>query len=129
MPQLDTYMYFSQVFWLIIMFTTFYILVLNNILPNIARVLKLRNKQINTSESSLVSKEHEKVMETTSNTLEYSLQDSTKFLNNVRKASSTWLEDSLKETNEKTLVELNKNYLKSIGELKGQSLLINEIIK
>lgn len=129
MPQLDTYMYFSQVFWLIIMFTTFYILVLNNILPNIARVLKLRNKQINASEGSLVSKEHEKVMETTSNILEYSLQDSTKFLNNVRNASSTWLEGSLKETNEKTLVELNKNYLKSIGELKGQSLLINEIIK
>jgi hypothetical protein len=29
----------------------------------------------------------------------------------------------------KTLADLNKNYLKNIGELKGQSLLINEIIK
>ena len=34
---------------------------------------------------------------------------------------------SLTEANEKTLLELNKTYLKNIGELKGQSFLINDI--
>jgi len=129
MPQLDTHMYFSQVFWLLVIFTIFYILVLNNILPNISRVLKLRKKQISAGESSIINEEHEIVMTTTSGVLETSLKDSTTFLSNVRNSSSAWLDTSLNETNDKTLLELNKAYLKSIGELKGQSLLINNIIK
>jgi hypothetical protein len=129
MPQLDTYMYFSQVFWLFVIFTVFYILVLNNILPNIARALKLRRKQINAGDGSVIGDEHKAVMTTTSGVLETSLKDSTTFLTNVRNSSSAWLEASLQEANEKTLLELNKSYLKSIGELKGQSLLITDIIK
>ena len=129
MPQLDTYMYVSQVFWLLVIFTIFYILVLNNILPNISRVLKLRRKQISAGESSVIGEEHKAIVATTSGVLETSLKDSTTFLSNVRNSSSAWLEASLKEANEKTLLELNKNYLKSVGELKGQSLLINDIIK
>jgi len=129
MPQLDTYMYLSQVFWLLVLFTTFYILVLNNILPNISRVLKLRRKRISSEGSSVLSEEHNAVMTTTSDVLETSLKDSTTFLSNVRTSSSTWLEVSLEEANEKTLLDLNKTYLKNIGELKGQSLLITDIIK
>ena len=68
-------------------------------------------------------------MTSTSGVLENSVKDSTTFLSNVRNSSEIWLENSLKEANEKTLLELNKNYLKSVGELKGQSLLINDIIK
>ena len=129
MPQLDTYMYFSQVFWLLVIFIAFYILVLNNILPTIARVLKLRQKQISVGDGSVVSEEHNAVMTSTSGVLENSVKDSTTFLSNVRNSSEIWLENSLKEANEQTLLELNKNYLKSVGELKGQSLLINDIIK
>jgi len=129
MPQLDTYMYFSQVFWLLVIFTIFYILILNNILPNISRVLKLRRKQINAGDSSIIGEEYKTVLNTTSGIIEISLKDSTSFLSNSRNSSTVWLETSLKEANEKTLLELNKNYLKSVGELKGQSLLINNIIK
>ena len=129
MPQLDTYMYFSQVFWLLVLFTIFYILVLNNVLPKISRVLKLRRKRISSEGSSVLSEEHQAVMVTTSNVLETSLTDSKLFLSNVRESSSVWLESSLKEANEKTLLDLNKTYLKNIGELKGQSLLITDIIK
>jgi hypothetical protein len=129
MPQLDTYMYFSQVFWLLVIFTIFYILILNNILPNISRVLKLRRKQISVGDSSIISEEYKTVMNTTSGVIEVSLKDSTSFLSNTRESSSIWLKTSLKEANEKTLLELNKTYLKSIGELKGQSFLINNIIK
>jgi len=129
MPQLDTYMYFSQVAWLLIIFVFFYILILQNILPAVSRVLKLRRKQISTESSSALTTEHDEVMTKTSDVLETSLKDSTVFLSNVRVSSSQWLEKSLKEANEKTLLELNKSYLKSIGELKGQSLLLTEIIK
>ena len=129
MPQLDTYMYFSQVVWLLIIFVFFYILILRNVLPAISRVLKLRRKSISAEGSSVLTEEHNAVMTKTSDVLETSLKDSTAFLSSVRVSSSKWLEDSLKEANEKTLLDLNKGYLKSIGELKGQSLLITEIIK
>lgn len=122
-------MYFSQVFWLLVLFTIFYILVLNNVLPKISRVLKLRRKRISSEGSSVLSEEHQAVMVTTSDVLETSLTDSKLFLSNVRESSSVWLESSLKEANEKTLLGLNKTYLKNIGELKGQSLLITDIIK
>jgi len=129
MPQLDTYMYFSQVFWLLIIYSVFYILVLRNILPAISRVLKLRRKRTSAEGSDLLSEEHQAVMARTSGVLETSLKDSTTFLSKVRQSSSEWLDASLKEANEKTLSDLNKSYLKSIGELKGQSIIITDIIK
>ena len=129
MPQLDTFMYLSQVFWLLVLFTVFYILVLNNILPNISRVLKLRRKKISSEGISVFSEEHNLVMVTTSNVLEESLINSTTSLSKTRISTFDWLEVSLKEANEKTLLDLNKTYLKNIGELKGQSLLITDIIK
>jgi len=128
MPQLDTYTFFSQVFWLILIFSVFYILILNNVLPNIARSLKLRRKQISAADGSIIGEEHKAIMTSTSNILETSVKDSTSFLSTVRNSSSEWLTASLNEANEKTLLELNKNYLKNVGELKGQSFLINDII-
>ena len=90
MPQLDTYMYFSQVFWLLIIYSVFYILILRNILPAISRVLKLRRKRTSTGGSDLLSEEHNAVMTTTSGVLETSLKASTTFLSKVRQSSSEW---------------------------------------
>jgi len=128
MPQLDTYMYFSQVLWLLVIFIIFYILILNNILPSIARILKLRRKQISAGNDSILTKEYKNVIHVTSGILEISVKDSINFLNNARNSSLNWLNISLKEANEKTLLELNKNYLKSFGSLKGQSIIINRNI-
>ena len=108
-------MYFSQVFWLLVLFTTFYILVLNNILPIISRVLKLRRKRTSSEGSSILSEEHNAVMTTISYVLETSLKDSTTFISNVRTSSLSWLEVSLEEANEKTLLGLNKKFLRNIG--------------
>jgi len=129
MPQLDTYMYLSQVFWLLVLFTTFYILILNNILPNISRILKLRRKRLSSEDSPLLSEESKLVTAETSDLLETPLKYSTSFLSKVRTSSSRWLDLSLEEANQKTFLDLNQGYLKNIGELKGQSLLITNIIK
>ena len=129
MPQLDIYMYFSQISWLLVLFTTFYILVLKNILPIISRVLKLRRKRTSSEGSSILSEEYKAVMTTISYVLETSLKDSTTFISNVRTSSLSWLEVSLEEANEKTLLGLNKKFLRNIGELKGQSLIITDLIK
>lgn len=128
MPQLDSYMYFSQVFWLIIFFVIFYILIVNRILPKIAQSLKLRSKQNEVKSTSSFNEEDKKVIEKTSNILESSLKDSTLFLTNLRSSTNQWLESSLNEANEEKLLEINKAYLKRIADLKGQSLSIKDII-
>merc|ERR1712170_318405 len=44
MPQLDKVTYFTQVFWVLIIFLGFYVIVLDRILPAIAARLKKRKK-------------------------------------------------------------------------------------
>lgn len=44
MPQLDKVTYFTQVFWVLIIFLGFYVIVLEKILPGIAARLKTRKK-------------------------------------------------------------------------------------
>ena len=44
MPQLDKVTYFTQVFWVLIIFLGFYVIVLEKILPSIAARLKTRKK-------------------------------------------------------------------------------------
>jgi hypothetical protein len=129
MPQLDLYIAFSQVFWFTILFFVFYVLVARDILPAIARSLKLREKKVGTGSVSSLDDEGTEVVGQTAATLEGSLKDSRLLLANISSTGSTWLETSLNDVNTKTLLDLNKNYIKTIGELKGRSYLIEQTIK
>ena len=44
MPQLDSFTYLTQVIWLCVFLFTYYLILLNNALPRISRVLKLRKQ-------------------------------------------------------------------------------------
>nr|QXE43968.1 ATP synthase subunit 8 [Gnetum montanum]BDC46346.1 ATPase subunit 8 [Gnetum hainanense] len=46
MPQLDKFTYFTQLFWLCLIFFTFYISLCNDGVPRISRILKLRNQLV-----------------------------------------------------------------------------------
>nr|ACK38307.1 ATP synthase F0 subunit 8 [Isoetes engelmannii] len=46
MPQLDQFTHFMQFVWLCVLYMTFYVLLYNNGLPRISRILKLRKKQL-----------------------------------------------------------------------------------
>jgi hypothetical protein len=101
-----------------------------DILPELARSIKLRKKKVgeNTSGASL-NDEVIIVTTQTASTLEGSLNDSRTLLSSVSTSTSTWLTTSLKGVNETTLVDLNKSYIKTIGELKGRSYLLEQSIK
>lgn len=60
MPQLDKITYSSQIFWCLITFSTIYVVLLRNVLPNIAKILKIRKKLINNYEDILNSLKKEK---------------------------------------------------------------------
>jgi|TARA_B110001452_G_C15186014_1_gene411941 hypothetical protein len=130
MPQLDLYIAMSQVFWFTLVFIVFYVFMVRDILPELARSIKLRKKKVgeNTSGASL-NDEVIIVTTQTASTLEGSLNDSRTLLSSVSTSTSTWLTTSLKGVNETTLVDLNKSYIKTIGELKGRSYLLEQSIK
>jgi F0F1-type ATP synthase membrane subunit b/b' len=46
MPQLDTFTYLSQLFWVFVLFSGFYVLVLSDILPSFSQILKTRKKKL-----------------------------------------------------------------------------------
>ena len=129
MPQMDLYIGASQVFWFTVIFLFFYILIVKNILPVLARSIKLRKKKVDNTSVSTLDNEGTEVVSKTASILEGSLRESQSLLSNVSVSSSNWLDNSVKEVNEKTLLDLNKNYIKVIGELKGRSFLIEEVIK
>jgi F0F1-type ATP synthase membrane subunit b/b' len=129
MPQLDLYIAMSQVFWFTFAFLFFYLLIAKNILPTLARAIKLREKKVSNASMSGLDDEANTVMENTSSILEGSLKDSQTLLSSVSSTSSNWLNSTLKDTNEKVLLDANKSYVKVIGELRGRSFLIEEAIR
>jgi len=129
MPQMDLYIGMSQVFWFTVIFIIFYLLIVQNILPQIAQSIKLRKKKVGGTGNTSFDDEALKVSEATSKTLEVSLKDSQALLSNISNESSEWLKMYINKSNEETLLTLNKNYVKILGELKGRSFLIEEVIK
>jgi F0F1-type ATP synthase membrane subunit b/b' len=119
----------SQVFWFTFAFLFFYLLIVKNILPTLARAIKLREKKVSNASMSGLDDEANTVMENTSSILEGSLKDSQTLLSSVSSTSSNWLNSTLKDTNEKVLLDANKSYVKVIGELRGRSFLIEEAIR
>lgn len=120
MPQLDTYTYFSQVFWLLITFIGFYMLVLNNILPNVYKILKLRQKELDiniTTPPYLGAASFSSVSSSVS-----------RYLSQASNSSDIWLNNSLKEANKTMFHILNKEFLEKMGRLQGQTKTIHNTI-
>jgi F0F1-type ATP synthase membrane subunit b/b' len=129
MPQMDLYIGMSQVFWFTVIFIIFYLLIVQNLLPQIAQSIKLRKKKVGGASSASFDDEALSVSETTAKTLEGSLKDSQVLLSSISNESSEWLKTYVNKSNEETLLTLNKNYVKILGELKGRSFLIEEVMK
>jgi hypothetical protein len=59
MPQLDTASFMPQIISLLVVFSTFYAIVLNNILPTLATMLKVRSKKLSQGQDLIGSMETE----------------------------------------------------------------------
>ena len=115
MPQLDPIPYFTQYFWLIVVFFSLYIIVATNILPKISKILKTRNKLKSTkltlsNKTSTETSNFEKVL---MNSL---LQ--TKNINaNIIENGKNWFNNNLTQTNKTELNNVNEKYINTIGSL------------
>lgn len=131
MPQLDKITFLSQVFWLIVVFISFYLVTLRYILPTIAQIIKVRKKKIEYNSKQLTGfKEEESfVTEHYESVLRNSLVESQKLLTGAIQSSLVWLETSMKKTNETMLLEMNKEYIKTVGEISGKKYLVQSCIQ
>jgi F-type H+-transporting ATPase subunit b len=135
MPQLDQFTYLTQFIWLCIFYMTFYVLLFNDGLPKISRILKLRAYLCNDQHTDREQEngQHNQSPKVTGekNTLDSESQDvifrtlnsSVSYLNSSVAGALRWCTNSVEGLNSNQLKSLNKSYLRSIGEL-GVSQLI-----
>lgn len=130
MPQLDKITFLSQVFWLLFIFLSFYLIALRFLLPTISQILKIRRKKLESDSKQLTSfKEEESfVIEHYETVLRKTFVECQKLLMEALDSSLSWLETSLKKTNESTLLEMNKEYIKTVGEISGKKHLIQSCV-
>jgi len=86
MPQLDIYSFSSQLFWCLITFSTVYIVLLRKVLPNIAKILKIRNRLINNYSDILTSLKKEKQENSINNMYSNIIVDYKNMLNSTVKS-------------------------------------------
>ena len=110
MPQLDKVTFLSQFFWLSVFYLGFYIVIVKQFLPKLARILKFRQKKMTLSQKGVetLSEEQSKVRESFETLLQRGVSTSkTVFVETLEKTTQ-WVDQTLLETNKKELNMLQK---------------------
>jgi hypothetical protein len=128
MPQLDQFTYLTQFVWLCIFYMTFYVLLFNDGLPKISRILKLRahlvsqQKPQNTSAVLRASGDEGSQKKTNlqdpanaQDIVFQTLNSSISYLYSSVTGASNWCTKSIENINVNQLKPVNKSYLYSIG--------------
>ena len=99
MPQLDTVTFLSQIFWLVIIFSVFYLIVLTHILPAISRILKVRKKKLEYNKNAMYTLGDEKgdTLAGYDKILSQGLEVSRNSLANSSQLGDAWVSSSLKD--------------------------------
>ena len=131
MPQLDPISYMSQLTWLIIIFTSFYFVIAQYLVPAVSTIFKVRKKKLEASGGGFSSfqEEEKKVNEHSEKMLTDSLHISRASCLKAMQASILWLQEAVKDANQSSLLGVNKHYLQSIALIQHQKYLIEGAIK
>lgn len=114
MPQLDKLSYSTQIFWLLVLFTSFYFIILKHILPRILLNIKTRENIID----NMVSKSSNSVLEIKSAGSDY-----IKINSNIAKAVGDYLSEAF------NLVNKAYNYTSVVINYSGTDKVVSQIIK
>lgn len=130
MPQLDFAIYISQIFWLFIIFYSFYYIVLKHLLPTISEILKVRTSKLQlSSQGENDLKSEEIILATNYNELVInSMRVGREILTDFVKESTSWVNSKTYELNNVYLKGLNMDYLNSILILNARKQLIKQAI-
>lgn len=129
MPQLDKVTFFSQYLWLVIFFLTFYFFVLKIVLPTIVTIFKTRKKKLDAmaAEVANLKKEESSILSNYDAVLIDSFSNSKEVFSNVISKSNKWIDDSVRNINKTSLLEVNKKYLQTINEINKEQIAFDKI--
>jgi|MDSY01.2.fsa_nt_gb hypothetical protein len=127
MSQFDKANFFNQVFWLVVLFGSFYFILLRNFLPKLSAVIKARRKKVTLGvQASEKFNEEESVISGFYNDAILNLSGNVRnSANLVSEKSSNWSADTHKSINLNTLTDSQLSYLtfyKNINSQKQYSL-------
>jgi hypothetical protein len=123
MPQLDQFTYLSQFVWLCVFFVSYYILVYNDALPKISRILKLRARLVSQQDSSQL--DHNNNQEAQGDAvITQSLDSCTAYLSSSVSNASQWCNEMVASLNANQLEPVNHSYVRSLAEI-----TLSEVIK
>jgi hypothetical protein len=119
MPQFDKITFFTQIFWLTIIFFGFYFIMLQIFLPKIAAVLKTRKKKLSLGVDGVsnLNKEQFSVIAFRNNFAQNFIYTSKNNLITVVSSSVSWLLNSVLEVNTSNLSEAQTSYLSTSGDI------------
>lgn len=129
MPQLDKVTFFSQYFWLVIFFLTFYFFVLKVALPTIVTIFKVRKRKIQlmAAEVTNLKKEESSILSNYDAVLIDSFNTSREVFNTVISTSNAWIQDSSRKINKTDLLDVNEKYLNTINDINKEYIAFNKI--
>jgi hypothetical protein len=127
MSQFDKANFFNQVFWLVVLFGSFYFILLRNFLPKLSAVIKARRKKVTLGvQASEKFNEEESVISGFYNDAILNLSGNVRnSANLVSEKNANWSADTHKSINLNTLTESQLSYLtfyKNINSQKQYSL-------
>ena len=129
MPQLDTFTYLSQLFWVFVLFSGFYVLVLSDILPSFSQILKTRKKKLDQNGDNIENlfKEESEAYSQYEDNVVVSLEESREMLAKKKSKSGLWLDDQVTLLNSSTSTSMNgflNKYLSSVFSRQSQLQLV-----
>ena len=126
MPQFDTVTFLSQLFWLTVVFYTFYMVVIRNFLPGLTRILKVRRKKLNLGAKQGSAFEQETVATNLSydNIIGQKAGISRTLLADTVLKTTNWTQATAELTNNSgDLKQANAQYLNSSINITGRKIL------
>jgi hypothetical protein len=127
MPQFDKVSFFTQTFWLILLFFSFYMLLLKTFIPNLSRIIKTRIKKLKLGQSiiNILKEEKSDIFLNSNLYVNKKIQNTRNSGLNHIQFTIDWLLNSIKITNKSNLLGINYIYIKDILRLSS----INNLIK
>lgn len=111
MPQLDATTYFTQFFWLVFTYATFYIFLTKTILPKIAKVLYVRQQKA--AQNTTQANQHTPTQTITQSTTQQMLEACTQSKNMLEttvKQSHQWFTQATTQVQNTQLQKMQANY-------------------
>ena len=117
MPQFDIITFFTQIFWLTIIFFGFYFVTLQSFIPKIAAVIKARKKKLTHGAGGVSSLNEEQAsVESSRNVSLESCADTSKVgINRMINNANEWLLMSLLDFNNTKMSSSQSSYVKTFG--------------